>query len=226
MEPNNSTPLTQDALVVELHKLGYDEANKRELASFREDNLLPPFDQSGKGRGRGSGRGKSTWLHGRAVIEQASWVYRLFNIYDAYDDVYVALWMLGYDIPSEHVWASLYWPLKELSSSIDKELNKKKGSEIEATSLEEIIDDTVVDVTEYLKKETEENPVASLIFQVPQTSMAAFLNILINQVVHTKVSSTSNGYNLEELESDTPAKGGGLVDVTASKAVGLNQVDL
>jgi hypothetical protein len=28
------------------------------------------------------------------------------------------------------------------------------------------------------------------------------------------------------LKSDTPAKGGGLVDVTASKAVGLNQVDL
>jgi hypothetical protein len=27
-------------------------------------------------------------------------------------------------------------------------------------------------------------------------------------------------------KSDTPAKGGGLVNVTASKAVGLNQVDL
>jgi hypothetical protein len=30
----------------------------------------------------------------------------------------------------------------------------------------------------------------------------------------------------KKTKSDTPAKGGGLVDVTASKAVGLNQVDL
>lgn len=200
MELNNSTPLTQDTLVVELHKLGYDEANKRELASFRKDNLLPSFDQSGKGRGRGAGRGKSVWLNGPEVIAQASWVYRLFRLTDDYDDVYAALWMLGYDIPLEDVWGSLHRPLEELTRSIQKELKRKKKHAIDATSLEEIIDDAVVDVTEHLKKETEENQVASLMFQAPQTSMAAFLNILINRVESTDVLSTSRGYNLEETE--------------------------
>lgn len=200
MELNKSTPLTQDALVIELHKLGYDEASRRELASFRKDNLLPPFDQSGKGRGRGSGRGKSLWLNGQGVIAQASWIYRLFRLTDEYDDVYLALWMLGYDITLEDVWESLNRPLEELNGTIEEELERKKEHVVEANSLEEIIDDTVVDVAEHLKKELEENQVASWMFQVPQTSMAAFLNILLNRVESKSVLAANCGYNLEEAE--------------------------
>lgn len=200
MELSNSTPLTQDALVVELHKLGYDEASRRELASFRKDNLLPPFDQSGKGRGRGSGRGKSLWMNGQGVIAQASWIYRLFRLTDEYDDVYLALWMLDYNIPLEDVWESLYRPLEALNGAIEEELERKKEHVVEANSLEEIIDDAVVDVTEHLKKELGENQVASLIFQVPQTSMTAFLNILLNRVESKSVLAATCGYNLEETE--------------------------
>jgi hypothetical protein len=200
MELNNPTPLTQDALVIELHKLGYDEASQRELASFRKDNLLPPFDQSGKGRGRGPGRGKSLWLNGQGVIAQASWIYRLFRLTDEYDDVYLALWILGYDIPLEDVWESLYWPLEAIDGAIEQELKRKKKHEVEANSLEEIIDDAVVDAAEHLKKELEENQVASWMFQVPQTSMAASLNILLNRVESKSVLAANRGYNLEDTE--------------------------
>lgn len=200
VELSNSTPLTQDALVVELHELGYEEASSRELASFRKDNLLPPFDQGGKGRGRGSGRGKSLWMNGQGVIAQASWVYRLFRLTDEYDDVYLALWTLGYDIPLEDVWGSLYRPLEELSGAIEEELERKKEHAVEANSLEEIIDDAVVDVTEHLKKELGENQVASLMFQVPQASMTAFLNVLFNRVESKSVLAATGGYNLEESE--------------------------
>lgn len=111
--------------------------------------------------------------------------------------------MLNYEVPPEQVRESLRRPLEELTFFVEQELKRNKKHALEANSLEEIIDDTVVDITEQLKNELEENQGASWMFQLPEETTTAFLNILINRVESTDIFS-SRGYNL----ADTPFAAG------------------
>jgi hypothetical protein len=41
--------LTQDELLAELHRRGYDDVTERQIADWRRKELLPPFDVIGGG---------------------------------------------------------------------------------------------------------------------------------------------------------------------------------
>lgn len=191
---NEATTLTEEELVAELHERGYGGVRKRELAALRKRGLFPPFDRRGGSLGRSKGRTKDTWIRPREVVEQAVWVCDLFEVYEYYDDLYSALWLLDYDVPPERVRDSLRRPLEDFVSLIEELHNLKPGA-----NLEDVIDDAADAATQDLTREVGEHEAALWMFQLPQETTAAFLNILINRVESTDIFS-SRGYNL----TDTP----------------------
>lgn len=124
---NEVTTLTEEGLVAELHGRGYVGVRKRELAALRKRGLLPPFDRKGGSLGRGKGRTKDTWLRPREVVERAVWVCDLFEVYEYYDDLYSALWLLDYDVLPERMRDSLRRPLEDFVSLIEELRNLKPG---------------------------------------------------------------------------------------------------
>ncbi|MDT7779447.1 MAG: hypothetical protein QOC99_1959 [Acidobacteriota bacterium] len=47
--------LTQDELLAELHRRGYDDVTERQIADWRRKELLPPFDVIGGGAAAAGG---------------------------------------------------------------------------------------------------------------------------------------------------------------------------
>jgi hypothetical protein len=189
---NESSTLTEDALADELRERGYVGVRKRELAEWRKHGLLPPFDRKGGSLGRGKGREKNAWLRPREVIEQAAWVYDLFEVYEYYDDLYSALWLLDYDVPPERVRDSLRRPLEDFVGSIEDLRNWKPD-----VNLEDVIDDAADAAAQDIAREAAEHQSALWMFQLPEETTAAFLNILINRVESTDIFA-SRGYNLTD----------------------------
>ena len=56
--------LTQDELLAELHRRGYDDATERQIAEWSRKELLPSFDLIGGGRVRRRGSERSSWSDG------------------------------------------------------------------------------------------------------------------------------------------------------------------
>ena len=130
---NGSATLTEDELVAELLGRGYAGVKKRDLAALRKRGLLPPFDRKGVSLGRGKGKAKDTWLRPNEVIEQAVWVCDLSDVYEYYDDLYSALWLLDYDIPPERVREALRRPLEEFVGSIEDLCDGRPGVSLETS---------------------------------------------------------------------------------------------
>ena len=121
-------------------------------------------------------------------------MYDLFDIYEYYDDLYSALWLLGYDIPPERVRESLRRPLEDFVSSIEDLRDGRPG-----LSLEDVIDDAADAAAQDLTREAAEHQAALWMIQLPEETAAALLNILVNRVESTDIFA-SRGYNV----TDTP----------------------
>lgn len=89
-------------------------------------------------------------------------------------------------------------PLEEFVGSIKDLRDGRPG-----VGLEDVIDDAADAAVQDLTREAADNQAALWMFQLPEETAAAFLNILVNRVESTDIFSSS-GYNL----IDTPfAKG-------------------
>lgn len=174
MQDRNKEPLTQEGLVAELHERGYHDVTVRRVADWRRKDLLPPFDARGGGRGQRRGRECSSWADGALVIDQAQWICELLQLDRSFEGLYLPLWMLGYPVPLARVRRALSEPLDAVVGSMEAEA----GSSGE---LEDIIGDAAYSHA----KEFESARVEVL--QIPQDSLEAFLNVLLNQ-----------GYNLSD----------------------------
>lgn len=168
--------LTQKALVARLHRLGYRDVTERRINDWKSKALLPHFDRRGIGLGKGKGRSESTWTNGRAIVEQAVWIYRLFEIYGYAESVYLPLWMLGYNVPKELIRTALLEPLEGIAEMFESEAVGKL-ERVEAYERKDgIIEDYIGDISyDWIKKEK----IAELL-GVPQEVVEATMNIFFN----------------------------------------------
>jgi hypothetical protein len=168
MRATPNTSLTQDELVAELHRRGYSDITTRRIADWRVHDLLPPFDMIGGGRGQRKGREQSRWTDRDSVINQAIWVCELLPSYRSLDELRVPLWMLGYPVPVDRVRQALREPLDSAMRPIEKEIAS-------SGEMEDLIGDTAYDLAQKWGRMGVE------LFQIPQESMEAFINVLFNE---------------------------------------------
>jgi hypothetical protein len=188
--------LTQDELVARLHELGYADVTTRRIASWRANDLLPQFDIIGGGRGRCRGRESSAWSDGAEVLNQAIQVYELLKMYKSFDDLYLPLWMLGYPVPLWRVREALSYPLDSTVHAIEVELSDRDD-----LGLEDVIDDVAADFSRDLERTNLK------LFQVPQVSLAAFTNIIMNGDYNTNDAPFEDGVEaLERWDQETGQK--------------------
>jgi hypothetical protein len=141
--------LTQKALVAEMHRLGHYDVTERQVADWRRNDLLRPFDALGKGRGQHRGRECSSWSNGEAVLNQALWVRELIQIYGSVEDVYLPLWVLGYLVPLERVREALGTPLDEMAHSIAEAIESKSRATGE---IEDLIEEAAYHNVEEMRR--------------------------------------------------------------------------
>jgi hypothetical protein len=164
--------LTQDELLAELHRRGYNDMTERQVADWRRKDLLPPFDVTGGGRGRRRGRERSSWSDGESVLDQALWVRELLQIYRSVESVRLRLWMLGYPIPLERVREALGEPLNEIANGIADAIENEARASGE---IEDVIEEAAYNHVEEMRRAGAEA------LQMPQHSLEAFLNVFFNQ---------------------------------------------
>jgi hypothetical protein len=164
--------LTQDELLAELLRRGYDGVTERQIADWRRRELLPPFDVIGGGRGRRRGRERSSWSNGKLVFNQTLWVRELLQIYGSVESVRLPLFVLGYPIPLRHVREILGGPLNEIAESIAESIENKARASGE---IEDLIEEMASCNVEEMRRAGAEA------LLIPQHSLEAFLNVFVNQ---------------------------------------------
>lgn len=105
---------TPDELICELNDLGYP-VTKRRLTDWAQKGLLP----SPRPRGRGQGRGKVyRWIE-PDVLHRAIDVFELLDWHRRAQDLFLPLWVLGYDVPVTEVRAGLEKHVDGLARGLD-----------------------------------------------------------------------------------------------------------
>jgi hypothetical protein len=164
--------LTQDDLVAELHKSGYDDVTERQIADWRRKELLPPFDVIGGGQGRQRGRARSSWSDGEAILNQALWVRELLQIYGSVESIRLPLWVLGCPVPLKRVREALGRPLAELADGIAEAIEDKSRASGE-------IEDFIEEMTYHQVEKARRAGAGGLL--MPQHSLEALINVFLNQ---------------------------------------------
>lgn len=163
MKQQKQRTLTQDELIAELNRRGY-EVTKRALTDWRANDLLPSFDNAGAG----GGRSRYLWFRSEPIIQQSVWVCELLRIYNSFGSLYLPLWMLGYTVPLVRVRQALSEPLNYITRSIETEVES-------SGDLEDLIGDVAYDMTEKMKRMEVD------LMQVPQEAYEAIVNVLFNK---------------------------------------------
>lgn len=105
---------TPDELVSELNELGYP-VTKRRLTDWGQKGLLPPPHP----RGRGQGRGKVyRWIE-PDILHRAIDVFELLEWHRRAPDLFLPLWVLGYDVQHSKVRAGLEKHVDGLARGLD-----------------------------------------------------------------------------------------------------------
>jgi hypothetical protein len=168
--------LTIKELITELHKLGFTDINERRLRDWKDELLLPNFDEAGQGFGKGKGKAPSRWRNKRSVIEQAVWVYRLRRVYRYTEELYFPLWLLNFPIPVELVRESLIAQLEHFRVMFETEAVKKLGKVEAYERTNGIVEDFIGDlVFNWIKKDKFPE-----IFGTPQAVVEVPMNIFFN----------------------------------------------
>lgn len=167
MEQNGSVPFTQKLLVAVLQARGYTEVSERQIATWRAKDILPPFDVIGHGLGKGQGKESSTWSDGLKVLRQALEICELLKMYRSYDDLYMPLWMLGFEIPLWRIREIISRPLDIASREIEVEMEGRSATE-------DVLEDQAYMVTELFRR-------ANLkLFEMPKEILEAMFNLFLN----------------------------------------------
>ena len=169
MQKNKSKMLTEAALVAELRECGYTDISIRTIEEWRRRELLPEFDQKGRGLGRGAGREPSIWLDGELVVERAAWVSDLIRVYGRMDDAYFPLWMLGYSVRMELIKEALEQPLEEIGESLQEEMKAE-----EDLGFEDFIDGAVYEACQNARKS------GLGAYRISQVMMSVAYNLFFN----------------------------------------------
>lgn len=172
MTDERSREMTQDELLTEMHRLGYDDVTERQLADWRRKDLLPPFDVTGGGRGRRRGRERSSWTNGESVVNQALWVRELLQIYRSTESVRLPLWVLGYPVPLKRVREALGGPLNEIANDLADAIENETRASGE---IEDMIEEATYHQVEEMRREGAEA------LLLPQHSLEAFFNVFLNE---------------------------------------------
>lgn len=159
--------ISQQELINELDRRGYQKVTVRQVIDWRSRELLPPFDVQGAGRGRSSGRECSRWSNRPLIVGRSIWILRLLNLFGNYSSVYIPLWLLGYSVQFERIRQSLAEPLDRTVSSVERECNRDR-------SVEDVLGDTAYDLISKIKGEQ------SPICDVPLEALDLILNLFIN----------------------------------------------
>lgn len=207
--------LTQDELLAELHRRGYDDVTERQIADWRRKELLPPFDVIGGGRGRRRGRERSSWSNGRLVFNQTLWVRELLQIYGSVERVRLPLWVLGYHVPLQYVREVLGEPLNEMAAGIAEAIENEARASGE---IEDLIEEAAYQNVEEMRRAGAEA------LLMPQHALEAFLNVFFNQGYDLTDGAFELGAEeLKEYEStmrqrcDTALAAEGLGDATLAR---------
>lgn len=178
MQQTKLKQLTENGLVLELDKLGFDSISKRKLAEWRKEALLPDFDTHGRGRGKGQGRTESFWEQPDLVIEQAKWIQRMRAVGILHEDFHLNLWILNYSIHPEDVRDTLLEPLENHIEMLEFEAKrlKEKWQLNERTDgiFEDVINDGATAAFSNIEK-TSIEPLA-----IPQEVLETLVNIVLN----------------------------------------------
>lgn len=164
--------LTQDDLVAELQRRGYNDVTVRQVANWRRKELLPAFDVIGHGRGQRRGRSRSSWSNGEAVLNQVLWVRELLQIYGSIESIRLPLWVLGYPIPFERVREALGGPLNQIVDDFTDAIENESRASGE---IEDIIEGATYNQVEEMRRAGAE------MLLMPQHSLEALLNVFMNQ---------------------------------------------
>jgi len=165
MQTERAETMTQQELVEDLRLLGYRKPSVTRIAGWRKRGLLPRFSSAGAGQGRGPGREKCYWSNPGDVLKQAEAILRLLEHFTRLEELYVPLWQLGYPVPLDKVRSALQQPL--LQAMADLEVQET------GRSIEDVIDDAVWDIGLIMQGQFP-------LFDVPDDSMSAALNVLAN----------------------------------------------
>lgn len=166
MEPNKRQTLTQEELVANLHALGYASASVTSIAAWRKLDLLPQFSSGGHGQGRGAGREKSLWSNPTDVLNQAVALLDLRKSYRHLEELYLPLWLMGFQIPLEHVRRALMQPL--LTAAMDFNVQEDGRN-----AIEDLIDQSVADISPLIKGKIP-------LLDVPDETLSAMMNVIAN----------------------------------------------
>lgn len=105
---------TPDELIRELHDLGYP-VTKRRLTDWSQKGLLP----SPRPRGRGQGRGKEYRWEEPDMLHRAIDVFELLEWHRRAQDLFLPLWVLGYNVPVTEVRTGLEKHVNGLARGLD-----------------------------------------------------------------------------------------------------------
>ncbi|MDQ3692166.1 MAG: hypothetical protein M3464_00865 [Chloroflexota bacterium] len=103
-----------ETLISEMEKLGY-LVTKRRLLDWVQKGLLP----HPRARGRGRGRGKVYEWTAPDVLHRAVDVYDLLAWHRRTSDLFLPLWVLGYEVPLTEVRAGLRQVIEGLDAGLD-----------------------------------------------------------------------------------------------------------
>jgi hypothetical protein len=182
--------LTQDELLAELHRRGYDDVTERQIAEWRRRELLPPFDVQGGGRGRSRGRARSSWSDGSAVFNQTLKIRELLQMYGNVESVRLPLFVLGYPVPLRRVRAALGGPLDEIARGLDEAVENEARASGE---IEDLVEEAASQNVEEMRRAGAEA------LLIPQHSMEAFLNVFVNE--EYKLDDGAFELGAEEMEA-------------------------
>jgi hypothetical protein len=165
MSEQNTKPITEDGLLIELHRLGHRHVTKRRISNWRHNDLLPRFDIAGAGQGRGGGRAQAMWQDSRRVIEQAVLVSDLLEKYDdTFSGLYIPLLMRGFDVPVGRIRQLFRDTLDKMTEEID-------GQNDSRSKIEDFIFDRASEMSDKVKKLDPK-------LRVPTPTQEAILNLI------------------------------------------------
>lgn len=170
--------ITENELVLELNKLGYKNANKRLIARYRNEALLPDFDLIGSGLGKGLGRSESGWTNSAQIIERAEWIFKLRALGIGYENLHLNLWMIGYDIHPEDVRDTLLEPLELQIKLLERESQKLRQRFESDERTKGILEDVISDEANEALHSMSDNPFEPLAF--PQDLLEVIANVFFN----------------------------------------------
>ncbi len=101
--------ITQDELLTILEQSGRPNFTKRRLTQLTSERLLPSLRRTSQ-----AGSNKPVYVWEPEVVEQAKYLYDLFEQGNSRHRLFLALWLVGYNVPFEPILQRWIQPIDTL----------------------------------------------------------------------------------------------------------------